>query len=152
MTGPLEEYAARGNDFLREQLALIDRPDQRKLKRSLTVLEVRCRDCGRAPFVVVATQPYWVVRMHDSDPARLPANVEPSLDLNPYERGAERAQLNPSRPSTRHDVSTFVPISPRGRDDETSLLAGPCRCRTHTITEAWLWRHLDAKRRTATLP
>ena len=116
---PDDQYRARGNDYLREQLALLDRPDQRRLRQRLTLLEVRCRACGAPAFVVVATRPFWVVRTWNTGPYGLPMNS-----------------------SVRRDEPCFLPLAP-DRKREDAVLMSVCRCQTVERSEAWLWARLD---------
>ena len=108
---------------IRDQLTALDRPASKQLLRRLTLLDVRCRSCGVAVFSVVATRPDWVVRFRGTN--------------------VERAPQTDYRLSNRYETKLFVRLDRNARQNER-LLHGVCRCRTQTITEAWLWEQLDA--------
>lgn len=140
-----EEYERRGNDVLREQLAMLDRQENRRLRDRLTLLEVRCRRCGDTPFVVVATRPYQVVRTWRTSLAGGPARPKPPqagftpAEMADYARGF-------ARPSRRRDTRAFVPLA-RDADHpvpaERRRVASACRCQEVTRSEAWIFARLD---------
>lgn len=148
MTDPVAEYERRGNDFLRDQLAALDQPSQRKRLEQLTVLEVRCRACGDTPFRVVQTRPYWVVRTWSTDHTKTPESPRiPKLNGVREYQAFFRDNPGP-RVSRRRDLGSFVPISSDRRRENTELVS-VCRCRTCVVTEAWLWERIDEAVRTS---
>ena len=140
---PEDAYRARGNDYLRDQLSALDSAGTKRLLNNLTLLEIRCRGCGDAAFAVVATRPYWVVRVWATDPDGLPELQRPPQSLKPVERGRALRLMNPrlSR-QTRHDLRAFVPIATERRRENAEFVSA-CRCQTITVSESWLWDQLD---------
>lgn len=143
---PEEAYEQRGNDFLREQLALL-RKDP-KLKKKLTLLRVECRGCDSTVLEVIATRPYWVVvkrSTHTSEPDP-PDLYDRPEGLSGMEWGRLVAQRRRAagrdNPIRRSPDTGFTPLTraPDTNDrDGTRQLFAVCNCAQFERRTMWLY-------------
>lgn len=130
---------------MRRQLAALDSPSGRELRRKLTLLEAYCRNCNSLVFYVVATSPYRVVRYWGLSPQELRQRwPDPPAGLAPEEEGKWRARHGDHGAPRKRQERMFGYVAEDDRDHLERKFSWVCKCRSGEFSMARLWKELDA--------